>query len=321
MQCPFFRKMNVKYCDLCRSAMIPLRSSNQAMEQCSGPGFVNCSLLDGKDLALPHQDRCPHLCVGDVHFCSLDPAQKLIPCNQATVSKCMDDGHRYCQLFLAMTGNETEAGSSSAGSSETPLSLRETAGIPMVETLAFASNHMWYDHGNGGTCHVGVDAFFTRAIGRIDEVIYPYHENNRRPTVRFKVEGVNFDLVFPKVLQGTEFNSHVVAEPEEVLRDPYGRGWLFEGITLPASSPRSNAPEDGLLVGSAAQRWMRSECDRLAEFVHDHLPQRQGLGQPDTILIQDGGTPCGPLTENLDRGSLVRLHSDFFTINSGRVKT
>ena len=36
------------------------------------------------------------------------------------------------------------------------------------------------------------------------------------------------------VMQGIEINAHLVSDPSEVLRDPYGRGWLFEGVCLPA---------------------------------------------------------------------------------------
>lgn len=311
--------MNVKYCDLCRSTMIPLREADQALEQCSGPGFVDCSLLDGKENFPPGQDRCPHLCVGDVHFCSLDPAQKLIPCNQTTVSRCMDDGHRYCQLFLAMTRTDSEMPTSPHDPSEAAPPIRESAGVSMPESLAYAPNHMWYDHGDGRTCHIGVDAFFSRAVGEIDEIVFPHHGGNRRPAVRFTIGGIDLELVFPNVIQGAEPNAHVVADPAEVLRDPYGRGWLFEGITLPGSRPGTSvSPKDGLLTGQAAQLWMIDECDRMAEFVHKNLPGRKVNGDQ---LMLDGGAPCGPVTRMLDRSSLVRLHSEFFTIISGKVKT
>jgi len=299
--------------------MIPLRETTLAMEQCSGPGYVNCSLLAGKETGSEDRDRCPHLSVGDVHYCFLDPAQKLIPCNQTTVSRCMDDGHKYCQLFIAMTRPEAELPSSPDAASGSAPPLMETSGVPMPETLAYAPNHMWFDRGDGRTCHIGMDAFFSRAIGQIDDVVFPHHGKNRRPTVRFKVRGVDLELIFPNVIEGIESNAHIVAHPSEVLHDPYGGGWLFEGITLPASRPHaSSSAEEGLLFGQEARGWMIGECDRLAEFVHDHLPDRTQEGNK---LLQDGGEPCRPVTGLLDRRSLVRLHSDFFTISSGKVQT
>lgn len=312
MQCPFLRKMNVKFCGLNRRTMIPLNGVNLAAEQCSGADYRKCALLQERsDGPLP-DDHCPHLSVGDVHYCALAPDQKLIPCNQATASRCTDEGHKYCQLYLSMI----EAGDESLPPVEGSIDDDNHDDLPfsMPESLAYAPNHMWLDEGDGRTCHVGVDAFFGHAIGQIDEVIFPHHGNVRRPMVRFKVGGMDFDLIFPNVMQDIEINEHLVADPSEVHRDPYGRGWLFKGITLPSALPL----DKGLRRGETARRWMLEECDRLGGFVHEHVCEDNEDTGP---LMQDGGQHHGHLAVTLERPALVRLHSDFFTLGAGRTES
>jgi glycine cleavage system H lipoate-binding protein len=313
MQCPFLRKMNVKYCGLCRLTKIPLQGTDLAAEQCSGPDYKKCTLVHERHEGPLPTDGCPFLSVSDVHYCEVAPFQKLIPCNQTTVSRCKNEGHKYCQLYLSMTETtqENESTENSEHAAETEPNGED---VSLPDSLAYAPNHMWLDRGDGRTCHVGIDAFFARALGHVDEVSYPQHGENRRPMVRFRVGGVDFDLVFPNVMQGTEINAHLVADPMEVLRDPYGRGWLFEGVTVPA--PETPHPlEAGLLRGMAARNWMRLECERLAGFVHEHVSEHS---EETGLLAQDGGGPVGVLAEAMDRRTLIRLHSEFFTLRIGR---
>lgn len=316
MQCPFLRKMNVKFCGLRRSTMIPLNLGNSTGEQCSGPDYHQCTLIrEDPDLA-PSADHCPHLSVGDVHFCSVAPIPKLIPCNRTTVSRCTDDGHKYCQLFIAMTEADPVAEQADPATPPPEMPEEQELGFAMPGALAYAPNHLWLDLGDGQTCHVGVDAFFGRALGRVDEVVYPHLGDNRRPMVRFKTAGVDFDLVFPNVMQAYEINPHLLADPAAAIDDPYGRGWLFEGMPLPGRHPSGPHPlEIGLTRGPQARRWMREECDRLAGFAHEHLHEHdECAGQ----LVQDGGALHGSLAASVDRPVLVRLHQEFFSLRPGR---
>jgi len=308
--------MNVKFCGLCRLTMIPLSETNLATEQCSGQDYYKCALVRERHEGPLPKDRCPFLSVGDVHYCALAPIPKLIPCNQTTVSRCTNEGHKYCQLFLDMARAGEETSPADGRSTDAGDQMIE---ISMPDSLAYAPNHLWFDCGNGRTCHVGVDAFFGRALGKVDEVIYPHHENNRRPMVRFRTDGFDFDLVFPGEIQEIEINAHLVADPSEVLRDPYGRGWLFEGVTLPARrNDAIRTLEKDLLRGAAARRWMNQECARLNGFVHEHLHENSedtGLPLPFGCRVQDH------LAEILDRRTLVRLHSEFFTLCARGIKT
>lgn len=304
MQCPFLRKMTVKYCGLYGRTMIPLNGDNLTTEQCFSPDHRNCPLLKEHPVEQSTGSVCPHLCIMDVHYCDVAPVRKLIPCNRATVSHCTNDGHRYCELYLSVADPHPDA----TGTDDEP--------IPMPPSRAYAQNHMWLDRNDNNTCHIGVDAFFTRSLGRLDAVSYPYHRDDCRPVVRFTVDGAVFDLAFPNAVNCTEINTHLVVDPSEVLRDPYGRGWLFQGITPPASTNGTSDPvERGLLRDEEARRWMDNECDRLAAFAHNHLPAQSADTGP---VMQDGGRFCGRLADVLDSGTLYRLHTAFFSLQSRR---
>lgn len=326
MRCPFLKEVSVKYCGLCRVKMIPLNRAGLATEQCSGADYLKCAMArENHDGMLP-QDRCPHLCIGDVHYCSLSPMPKLIPCNKTAFSRCTDEGHKYCQLYLSMAdprGDDeddavspgaapTRLGNRCGGPDTLPDRAAAEGEIPLPSTLAYTPNHMWLDRSDERTCHVGVDAFFGSVLGRVDDVSFPFRRNENRPSVRIRAGGVDFDLAFPNLFHVTEINTHLVVDPSELLRDPYGRGWVFEGITTPPAGGESSHPlEEGLVRGTAARRWMQGETERLARFVHDRIGER---GSETDVMMQDGGQPCGHLADALGRGELVRLHSEFFSL-------
>ncbi len=314
MKCPFLRKMNVKFCGLCRSTKIPLGAGEGSSERCTGPGYRECPLILDHPETDTTAEQCPQLSVGDVYYCTLAPGQKPIPCNLTALSRCTGDGHRYCQTFLDMTG----AGGKPQDEATEEGAATPEAGLPVPPGLAFSPNHMWLDMGEGQTCHVGVDAFFARVMGQVDEIVFPHSAHSRLPMVRFRSGGVDLEMVFPHPLQAYEVNSHLVADPSAAVNDPYGSGWLFEGAVLPGTAPTQPHPlEKGLLRDDQARQWMRTECDRLDRFCHDRLITHSHDGQ---VLVQDGGRPADLVLRDLDRAAMVRLHEEFFRLHPGRTE-
>ena len=308
MHCPFLRKLNVKYCGLYGMKLIPLSAENAAAERCLSRSWHECSLVRETAAAAGGQDRCPNLCVEDVHYCDLAPVRTLVPCNKAAATRCGGDGHRYCDLYLAMA--EPRSRSSQAG----PADLGEGA-VALPDDLSYTHNHLWVDDGDGHRVHVGVDAFFTGTLGDVEAVTFPARRSAARPSVSIRVGGLDLEMALPLALREIEPNAHLSVAPRTVSEDPYGRGWLFAGI--PVADPAAEAgttDSSTFLRGPAARRWMRREQDRLDRFVHDCLDERRG---GEAGLSTDGGPAEGRLSELLDRRTLVRLHHDFFALRDG----
>lgn len=306
MHCPFLRKLNVKYCGLYGQKLIPLGAGDDAAERCLSREWRQCKLVLGEAALGAAPDRCPHLCVEDVHYCDLAPVRKLIPCNKAATSRCGGDGHRYCDLYLAMAEPRAHAGAGGGGGGDEP---------DLPEELAFSPNHMWLDDGDGRRVHVGVDSFFTRTLGSVEAVTFPARRAAARPSVLLRVGGLDLEMVLPLALREIEPNAHLSVAPGTVCDDPYGRGWLFAGVPVPAAGADGSPVESGpFLRGAAARRWLRREQGRLDGFVHACLDERR---IDDSILSTDGGPAAGRLSELLDRPTLVRLHHEFFALRDG----
>ena len=305
MQCPFLRKLNVKYCGLYGMKMIPLSSDSSAPERCLSREYLACRLMRDKAAAAA-QDRCPNLCVEDVHYCDLAPVRKLVPCNKAATTRCGGDGHRYCDLYLSLA----EPGLRGVTGADAGM---PDDGPPQPDDLAYAPNHMWLDDGDGQRVHIGVDAFFCHTLGTVESVTYPARRDEARPSALIRVGGVDLEMVFPLALRAFETNAHVASAPGTVSQDPYGRGWLFAGVPVDAPAYEGGPTGAGLLLrGAAACRWLRRERDRLTQFVHACLDERRGHD-----LATDGGQADGRLSEVLDRRTLIRLHHEFFSDRDG----
>jgi hypothetical protein len=98
------------------------------------------------------------------------------------------------------------------------------------------------------------------------------------PSLVVRVGGLDCTLTLPHKLRVTGWNTWLRAEPSRLTRDPYGRGWLFEGVgDVPA----------GLLQGDEARAWMAAEIDRGSRLLHgclgDH-PADGGVFAPGVLL-------------------------------------
>ena len=55
-------------------------------------------------------------------------------------------------------------------------------GARLSTKLAYSPNHMWLDESEDGSCHVGVDAFFTRVLGNVDKLSFVTPRGAGRPS-------------------------------------------------------------------------------------------------------------------------------------------
>jgi glycine cleavage system H protein len=290
MRCPFIQESRVRFCKAAPGAKIPSGEACVAHDRCSTPACIECpvarQVLWGREQVF----RCPLLEETVAQYCAAADVRQFIPRNDALLSRCHSEAHRYCSSYLKRMHPEAE--------------------VDVPERLAFAANHMWLDAADDGTCHVGLDAFFARAIGRVEQVSL-LAAGLQRPTAVLTVNGVDLTLVFPNALLITDANVHLRVEPERLTQDPYGAGWLFAGQDLAHQSGDAGLrAEAGLLRGTQAAAWMRLETDRMSRFAREEL--RAHAAGSDGDFLMDGGAPVVNLGLQLDREGLLHLFHEFF---------
>jgi glycine cleavage system H lipoate-binding protein len=192
---------------------------------------------------------------------------------------------------------------------------RQVYGIRVPGKLAFSSNHMWLDIGEGGSCHVGVDAFFARLLGSFDGLSFVTTAGISSPRAAFTLRGIELHMVFPGRIHITRVNTYLRIHSGKVISDPYGMGWLFEGVvpdTVTLEQSRA-----GLLRGEEAVEWMERELRRICEFLHDRPP---GPSPHAGDAGAGPGTGYEGLMNQLSREELLRLFNEFFVARAKRIK-
>ena len=270
MKCPFLTAANVKYCDASAyRKMILKAASDTGSERCSSSSYHECPALEARFFTDQRPERCPFLHEAEMEFCSAAPLPKYIPATDDFFSRCNSDRHLFCELYLKHA---------------------DPGGARFPEKLWYAPNHMWLDVAVDGTCHIGLDAFAARVIAKVDRIAFVSPSATRQPIAVITVGGIDLQMVFPNPLTVTAINAYLRTAPQRVIEDPYGTGWLFEGV---------DPVLDGLIAGPDAPAWFRAEEARLSTFVHDRVHA-------------DGGFVVHGLTEHMGHDDLLCLMTEFF---------
>jgi glycine cleavage system H lipoate-binding protein len=282
MTCPFLREAQVKYC---RSAavrkLIPLTAGAKTDEKCGSAEYVSCSVYAAhREDDAPEAGPCPFLRESLMQYCGAASVTRFVPYSESLISRCGNDSFRYCELYLAM------AHPSNPG--------EQVDGVALPQWLRYTKNHMWLDVTEDGVCHAGIDAFLSRALGKVDRISYVWQKGARRPAAVLTVNGIDLEVTFPNALMLTGCNLYLRADPSRLATDPYTAGWLFEGTPLDDTSV-------GLVDGETACDWMHGEQRRMNEFL-----------QQQTGCSADGGMFASGLPRMLDREQTLTLFHEFF---------
>jgi glycine cleavage system H lipoate-binding protein len=283
MTCPFLRESQVKFC---RTAavrkLIPLALAGKTDEKCGSPEHTGCAVYRAhaaeEDGAAGSQS-CPYLRESLMQYCGAAPVARFVPYSESLISRCGNDGHRYCELYLGMA--------------HPSLDNEQVEGITMPGWLRYSANHMWLDVTEDGVCHAGIDAFLSRALGKVERISYVWQKGPRRPAAVLTVNGMDLEVVFPNQMTITACNLYLRADPGRLAAEPYTGAWLFEGTPLPETV-------NGLFEGPAAREWMEREQHRMNDFL-----------QQQTGVSADGGTLTRGLLRALEREQALALYHEF----------
>src|ERR1035441_10326207 len=178
MACPFLREVHVKYCQSAAiRKLIPMVDSGRTDEKCDSASHLSCKLFQ----AQPGEEEswaCPYLRESLMQYCGAAPVAKFVPYSESLLSRCGNDSHRYCELYLALANPEQPA---------------EPDAIPMPDGLHYSANHMWLDITEDGVCHAGIDAFLARTLGKIDRIAYVGGTGRRHPAAVLSAAGCDLE--------------------------------------------------------------------------------------------------------------------------------
>ena len=245
---------------------------------------------------LPLLSRCPYLRESKPQYCAAAPVVKYLPSSDIVLPPCGNDNYRYCQSFLEPAHPDAAEADRAVG--------REcvlVGDIRMPVRLAFSRNHMWLDIGASGSCHVGVDGFLAALLGSFEGLSYVTPAGLINPRIAFLVCGLDLHMVFPVRIHATPVNSYLRARPEKLVSDPYGMGWLCEGVVPDAAALEELRAV--LLHQDEAHTWMEHELRRVRAF-------ERSVGQ--------GAERYRGLMNRLPPDELLRLFNEFFAPYAAR---
>jgi len=294
MKCPFLKEARVKYCDKSAFRKMIRVAGNVAQETCSSARYKQCAVY-GR-YAEDSQDRqCPYLRESLAQYCAASTISRFIPYSEPLLSRCGSDSYRYCDVYLGAANPPAQAADGKRDAS--------VGGIRVPTWLDYSANHMWLDAANGGSCHLGLDAFLTRVLGTVERITFLKQTGVHRPSAVLTVRGVDLEVVFPNPILLTASNLYLRANPAKLTLDPYGMGWLFQGVQLPGQPPVTS----GLIHGDAIVPWIEREIGRMSAFLAECWISRHGA-----TLMNDGGVFSTDVLQQLNREETLRLFHEFF---------
>ncbi len=311
MRCPFLREAQVKFCQASPFKKMIVRTLGQPNhERCSSPDYVNCPAARQRQHheEFPSQAHCLFLTESLVQYCSAASVTKFIPYSESELSRCCNENHRYCELYMALANPAVH---DAAPESSAAKSVAQIDGMDLPEHLSYSANHFWLDTSEDGYYHVGIDAFLARVLGSVDNLSFMTSKGVNQPAAVLTVRGADLQMVFPNPMLIERPNNYLRTHPEKLASHPYTLGWLFECSLPKALAAKTDAIVNaGLIHGKDITPWMKQEMHRLSTFVHEQLTRLDLQGQP---LMADGGAFSDSLMRHLNRNDVLHLFNEFFS--------
>ncbi len=293
MSCPFLKEAQVKYCRTSPlRSLIPIAQAPCPEESCSSEAHAACPVFRQQPEAEGALSfgPCPLLHQSLMQYCAAAPVTKFVPYSESLLSRCGNDGHRYCELYLQMAHPQTPA--------------QTTDGFPMPEWLQYTANHMWLDTTGDGRAHIGIDSFLSRALGNVERISFVPQRGCVRPIVVVTVNGIDFEITLPFAMLLNATNLYLRANPARLTSEPYTGGWLFEGELDPKAIV-------DVASGEMARQWMDTEVKRMSEFL-------QQIPGPAGQTAADGGLFSAGLASYIERDQMRALFHEFFSPYASR---
>lgn len=173
-------------------------------------------------------------------------------------------------------------------------------GFLLPEQLNYHPGHSWAFEERRNLVRVGVDEFAAALVGHVERIELPkpgqWIRQGQRAWSFFR-DGEKAEMVSPTEGEIVEINPEVVAHPDLLRKDPYGKGWLAL-----IHVPDEESTMRNLVPKSLLRNWMREAVARL----YARQPQLAGA------VAADGGVPTEDLLAGLPDANWKQVTGEFF---------
>ena len=180
-----------------------------------------------------------------------------------------------------------------------PVAVQSIQGVQFPQGYYLHKGHGWVRMESGGEVRIGLDAFASRLLGRLDTVKLPLMGKplkRDQGAMGLGRQDWSTDLLAPVSGVVTAANAAVQERPDLIQEDPYGEGWL-----LMAYADDLRGDLKTLLMGSEASEHFSSEIEAL------HATIETELGP----LAADGGQLVGDIFSHLPRACWDKVAQQF----------
>lgn len=182
----------------------------------------------------------------------------------------------------------------------TALDQSYVEGFRVPERLSYHPGHSWAMQERRNLVRVGMDEFAAALAGHVERIELPkpgqWIRQGQKTWSLFR-DGEKTDMVSPTEGEVIEINPEVIANPELLRKDPYGKGWLALIHVPDEESTARNLVPKGMV-----RSWMREAVGRL----YATQPQLAGAA------AADGGLPTEDLLAGLADANWRQVTADFF---------
>lgn len=201
----------------------------------------------------------------------------------------------YCPFNLAIKNEECKEDDFQAGEGDwAEESPNGYSSIGINGSIFYHPDHCWVKVENPNKVRVGIDGLLTQLITNVKVIILP-QAGSPTSEGEYYAHIIQADYILPVIspLSGSvqTLNPRLINEPELVIDDPRGDGWL---ITIKPNNLEGDLKN--LLFGRRALSWYRKEEKEIitrTDFMLKHNPEAVGP------TMQDGGVRIDSLRDVL----------------------
>lgn len=173
-------------------------------------------------------------------------------------------------------------------------------GFQVPDNLRYHPGHTWALSESPTLVRVGIDDFAAKLMGKLERITLPQpgqwiRQGQKMCSVYRHATAV--DLISPMEGTVSQINPAVAHDPDLVLRDPYGEGWL-----MTVHAPDAKTCFRNLLGGMLSRWWTEEAATRLQRRMPTVLD----------ALAQDGGVVMNHITTNMPEEEWLPLAKEFF---------